>query len=167
MNKNYTIMIVLLIIILLNGFLLYKIDKKVNDIVIIDVIRVFNEFKMKKELESKVQVKLDAYTSKMDSVKALVEYAQSHNDSLRLKIITNYSYLLQQEAQDVYATSNRNINEQVWKRLNPMIDSYGEKNKCRAIIGANGMGTVLYKDKYIDHTEDVIKYINIKYEEGN
>jgi outer membrane protein len=66
-----------------------------------------------------------------------------------------------------YQESNQSINEQVWKRLNPLIDEYGKAKGFRLIIGANGMGSVLYNDEYYDQTKELTDFVNKKYEEGN
>lgn len=48
-----------------------------------------------------------------------------------------------------------------------MLEQYGKERNIRLLVGANGAGTVLYGDKGIDMTDDLIKYLNSKYEKGN
>lgn len=67
---------------------------------------------------------------------------------------------------EAYEASNSTINEKVWKRLNPLIDDFGKKNNIRIMIGANGMGTVLYNDNSVSMTNELIEFINKNYKTG-
>ena len=40
-----------------------------------------------------------------------------------------------------------------------MIDDYGKEGGYRLIIGANGMGSVLYNDDYYDCTKEVVDFV--------
>lgn len=164
--KKSIVFLIAAVLLILNvvGFIYLK--SQIEKTVVIDVIKVVNEFKLKKDLEEKVESKLHDYTSRLDSLKALVEYSIQQNDKERIDAVTEKFYQLQQEAQNAYEISNKNINEQVWKRLNPLIDEFGAKKKYKVIIGANGMGSVLYKDGTVDKTEELLEYINTRYEKG-
>lgn len=141
-------------------------NRKINNIVIIDVIKVLNDFKMKKELEAKVEVRLNEYSNKLDSIKALLKISnEAGNKVTYSKLIEDYR-AIDREFQEAYEISNKKINEEVWKRLNPLIDEFGKDNNYRIMIGANGMGTVLYNEGAVDKTGELIKYINSKYEKG-
>lgn len=164
-NNKLSVLLFLLSVALSCGGIFY-VNSKVDKIIVIDAIKVFNEFKMKKDLEAKVDVKLKDYSMQLDSVKAIMDNAIKRNDSVTARSMSGYLQMLQEEASRAYQVSNQTINEQVWKRLNPLIDAYGKKEKYRVIIGANGMGSVLYKDDGVDKTEAVIKYINANYEKG-
>jgi outer membrane protein len=164
--KNKTSIILFLIAIAFSSGLFFYLNSKINKVVVIDAIKVFNEFKMKKDLEAKVEVKLKGYTEQLDSMKAIVDNALQRNDSATAIAVSGHLQSLQDEVSRAFQVSNQAINEQVWKRLNPLIDEYGKKEGYRVIIGANGMGSVLYKDDAVDRTGSVIKFINIKYEKG-
>ena len=166
MKKNVTLWIMTGLLIAAVIGILYT-NYKVEKIVVIDVIKVCNEFKLKKELEKTVEVKMEELASTNDSLKALLEMARQKNDKDRYDKVAEELYVLQNAAEEAVNISNRNINEQVWKRLNPLIDEYGKLNGFRLVIGANGMGTVLYNIDAIDKTNEVIKFINESYEKGS
>jgi Skp family chaperone for outer membrane proteins len=90
-----------------------------------------------------------------------------NNGEDKIKELTYDYNFMKTKLDNDYTQSNRDINEQIWKRLNPLLDEYGKKKKLHLIIGANGMGSVLYNDEYYERTNDVISYINKKYYEGN
>jgi outer membrane protein len=165
--KRHFLSILALIISLVAVVFTFYTNTKVERVVVVDVIRVFDEFKLKKDLEKRVEAPLSALSGQIDSLKALFEQAQQRNDEKAVQGYGQDLYQLQQQAQNAYELSNKNINEQVWKRLNPLIDEFGKVNNYKVIIGANGMGSVLYNDKAIDRTDALIKYVNSKYEKGN
>lgn len=136
--------------------------------VVIDVIRVFNEFNLKKDLENRVAVKLNDYSNQIDSLKG-VYAGLLKNGAPKETAVTVLAQLdtLQYKTQHAYEISNKNINEQVWKRLNTLITAYGKQHHYRLVIGANGMGTVLYNEPSIDKTEELIGFINKQYETGH
>lgn len=143
------------------------VQSRLNKIVVIDVIEVFNEFQMKKDLEKRVEAPLAKIAGQVDSMKALVQQAERSGDETTYNKYMQSLFQMQQEAQSAYELSDKNINEQVWKRLNPLIDEFGKKNNYKVIIGANGMGTVLYNEEQVDRTKELIRFINNAYEKGN
>ena len=143
----------------------YKQSKRT---VVIDVIKVFNEFKLKKDLESRVAVKLNDFSAGIDSLKAVYSALEKNKaGSETLHAVAANIDTLQSRAQRAYVISDKNINEQVWVRLNTLLNEYGAKNDYQLVIGANGMGTVLYNEKDIDKTEELIKFVNERYELGH
>lgn len=143
------------------------VQSRLNKIVVIDVIEVFNEFQMKKDMEKRVEAPLARLSGQIDSMKALVQQAEHSGDEATYNKYMQSFVQMQQEAQSAYELSDKNINEQVWKRLNPLIDEFGKKNNYKVIIGANGMGTVLYNEEQVDRTKELIRFINNAYEKGN
>lgn len=164
-NKIFTAMMLFSIIATVGGVL--YVNNKVEKIVTVDVIKLFNEFKMKKDLEAKVDVQLQLYSVKIDSLSGMLKNAATNNDKNTYDLINKDLYQLQGEAQKAYEVSNKNINQQVWKRLNEMISEYGKVKGYRIIVGANGMGSVIYNDNSVDKTIDLINFVNGKYENGN
>ena len=111
--------------------------------------------------------KLQAISKQVDSIANQLELARaSRNEDEVKKMTYGYNYM-KTNLENEFRRSNRDINEQVWKRLNPVVEEYGKMKGLHVIIGANGMGSVLYNDEYLDLTEDIIKYVNNKYEAGN
>lgn len=146
-------------------YLVLKNDNK--KIGVVDAVRLFDQFNMKKELEEKAKGKLEAMGKQMDSVENLLNMAKAvKNEEEIKKMSCAYSYV-RGSVESEYKQSNKEINEQVWKRLNASINAYGKSKGLHLIIGANGMGSVLFNDDYYDLTADAIKYVNKKYEEGN
>lgn len=140
-------------------------EKKIG---LIDAVKLFNGYKMKAELESLAAVKMEALGREADSLKQLLSArgkAPAGPDK-ELELLYRQFMEAQQRLEEAFEASNRSINEQVWDRLNPLIDEYGKKAGLRAILGANGMGSVLYYTDYYDHTQQAIDFVNQRYEHG-
>ncbi len=164
MKKSIIVAIGLLFILsAVIGFM--YLNAKINKVIVIDVIKVVNEFKLKKELEKSAESKLMILRNKVDSVSSVLEYALKNNKGDAESINKELQYW-QQKAYDAYEVSNNSINEQVWKRLNPLIDEFGKQHNYRIVIGANGMGTVLYNADAVDKSNELIQFINTSYDKG-
>src|SRR5690606_26411546 len=117
-------------------------------------------------MESSAAASLEQMAHQVDSIRSLVTVKQKAKGVAK-EDLDNLQRQLQsaEEAfEQIYRQSNQSINEQVWRRLNPMIDAYGKAHHLRLIIGANGRGSVLYNQGYYDHTDELIHFINEQYE---
>lgn len=138
-------------------------------IAVVDAVKLFNSYKMKIELEGKAAGGLRYLGSQADSLQKELEAKSKIKDVPKAELEGLYKTYMQARGllEREYEQSNQSINEQVWKRLNPLIDEYGKKEGLRLIIGANGMGSVLYNDDYYDRTKELTDFVNKKYETGN
>lgn len=170
MKKIYkTIFIVFVSIVLsvtISSLIINRTQKKIG---VVDAIKLFNGYDMKIEMEHFAGKRLDTISKDVDSLKHLLTVLSANKTTQQSDLEQIYRNYLQSESrlEQTYAETNAQINEEVWKRLNPLIDSYAKEQNYRLIIGANGMGSVLYIGEYYDITKELIKYINDKYENGN
>lgn len=147
-------------------FLEYRSHKK---IAVVDAVKLFNSYKMKVEMETAAAGSLKLLAGKADSLKNELAVRSKAQSAPRAELETLFQSFRQAQSdlEQAYQESNQDINEQVWKRLNPLIDEYGKAQGFRLIIGANGMGSVLYNDDYYDRTQALIDFVNKKYESGH
>lgn len=138
-------------------------------IAVVDAVKLFNDFKMKQELEAKAGGALKYLGHQADSLKSELGARSKLKDFPEAELEKLYVQFRKAQGQleQAYQESNQSINEEVWKRLNPLIDQYGKEEGLRLIIGANGMGSVLYNDDYYDKTKEITDYVNKRYEQGN
>jgi outer membrane protein len=163
MNLNY---IIFFIIICLFGYIIY-LHVALNKVAVVDIFTLVNEFKMKKDLEDFESKKYVEINNKVDSLNSVIEKCKKDNNQLLLSKLSGTFYNLQMTAKQAYDQSTNEINQQIWKRLNPMVDQYGKENGFRIILGGNGMGSILYSAESVNITKELIIYINQKYEKGN
>lgn len=129
----------------------------------IDTIRLFNEFNLKKDMEKEASRTMAPYQRALDSISAMLNAGEQMKEEEQKKQLQVKGLLIKREAEAVLAESNNEINEAVWKRLNPLIDRFGKEQGLQLLIGANGMGTILYGDPSKDLTADLIQYVNKSY----
>ena len=132
-----------------------------------DAVRLFDGFNMKMELEHNEKVKLESMGLAMDSLKKKLQMVEAAGDAETVKSVGTAFQVSKQELEQEYARGNKEISSMVWKRLNPLVSEYGKQSGIRLLMGANGMGSILYADSSYDRTEELIKYVNKRYADGN
>ncbi|MGN6569631.1 MAG: OmpH family outer membrane protein [Flavipsychrobacter sp.] len=161
----YRSIILSVIVSLLSSGLVYVLLNNQNrKTAVVDAIKLFNQYNMKKELEAKEKIRLEGMSKVLDSMTNQIKLAQASKNDQAAQYLFNRFNLLKQQLRDEYNQSNQLINQEVWKRLNPLIEEFGKKKKLHLIIGANGMGSVLYNDEYYDLTPELVNYVNKQYE---
>ena len=136
----------------------YASHKEMKKTGVVDAVKLFSSYDMKREMESKEEVRLRYLGHILDSLSKGVKLSPDD------KALTSAAIDAKQRLDEEYRAGNAAINEQVWKRLNPAVDEWGRKNSYHLIIGANGMGSVLYNDSYYDLTDELILYVNKEYQ---
>lgn len=159
-----SIILSVIVSLLSSGFVYILLSNQSRKTAVVDAIKLFNQYNMKKELEAKEKVRLEAISKVLDSLTNKIKLAQASKDDQTAKELYNRFNQLKQQLRDEYNQSNQLINQEVWKRLNPLIEEFGKKKQLHLIIGANGMGSVLYNDEYYDLTPELINYVNKQYE---
>lgn len=143
--------------------LYYKSQKK---IVVVDAVKLFNGFRMKTELEKADEAMLKQKKHKCDSIENILRIIGKETSDIPRELSDEYRKA-QIDFQGTYENSNREINQQVWQRLNPLLMEFGRAKHFSIIIGANGMGSVLYNHTDYDATAEAILYVNKNYENKN
>ncbi len=138
----------------------------------VDNNRLFSEFNATKELQKNVQDGLlkdktiiDSLNKNIDQVEKLLKSKSPTVDELmayKKLVLYNDSlkYVYQQSLQD----ANAKISTQVWNTLNEYIIEYGKKKGYKYIFGASGNGSLMYASDKKDITEDILQFVNKKYE---
>lgn len=139
----------------------YFIKKQEKKVVYADAIQLFNGYKFKTEMEQMSQGTLNRLKQELDSVGVLYK-TNPTNTEIQQMVMER-----QQALSQGYAEINKEINQKAWERLNPIINKFGKERGLDLLIGANGMGTVLYASDAMDVTADLIKYANQNYDKGN
>jgi outer membrane protein len=157
-----------LMCVLTGATVIWMVNRNEKKIAVVDAVKLFDSYNMKKELEEIAKNQLQTESKQLDSVSNALNMAKATNkgDDEVKKLAYSYNYLKSKLEND-YTQSNHDINEKIWKRLNPLLNEFGKMNQLHLVIGANGMGSVLYNDAFYDRTEEVIKFVNKRYAEGN
>lgn len=138
----------------------------------IEIQKVYNEFRYKKELEIKLQntqqarkLILDSLALQLKSFSASIGTSSSKNNLDRLEA-QQQQYLDKVQA---FEKDNQaqvaQYNDQIMKELNKHVQNYGEQNNYTYIFGAEGSGTLMHAEKDNDITEEMIEYVNANHKE--
>jgi outer membrane protein len=142
-----------------------KIDA--DNIQYVNLSKVFNEFKLTKELNRKLT--------------STTQVRQTLLDSLELELKLSYEkikgtqptpeFMQQQRAYELkkqnFAEQNQlqadEYDKQIWTQLNTYITNYAKENNIDLLLGARGDGSLMYGSSRKEVTEEVIEYLNKHY----
>ena len=132
--------------------------------------QLFEEFKMKAEVQAKYDniensrnLLLDSLKLKVESYSSNYKISKSSQDKQRFEYYASELYRKQQEFNEKNAVLSEEFNKQVWSRLNQYIEQYGEDYDLDYIHGVSGSGNLMYGNPDKDITDAVIQYCNKKY----
>lgn len=154
-----------LIIITLSAFYFIN-SKSKSDWVVVDVIRLFNNYNLKLDMEKADSLQMLKEFKEIDSIQQIIKYQYNHVSESEQSSLAQHYKSLDDKREAAIVTSNDRINEAVWKKLNVLIPEYAKEKNIKVMAGANGMGNVMYYDDTYDITEELIQYVNANYHEG-
>ena len=138
----------------------------------INTAEVYNDFALKKELESKLDDTQAKRKSILDSLKVSLQglsMRMEKKEKPSTEEIEEFNYVRQQyiKAEQEFSEDNQALadqySEQIWKQLNQYIADYGKEHGYKYILGANGEGVVMYADESDNITAKMMEYVNIRY----
>lgn len=137
----------------------------------VDNQRLFQEFGGKKELEQRLEQSANAQKAALDSlglkIKSLQMAAQSDEQTAKRLFLLQRSYQQQEQEQQIaYQQKSQEYTEAIWKQISQYTIEYGKDQGYDYVFGIAGQGTLMYGKEGYDITEEVLTYINSKYE-GN
>lgn len=153
----------LILILLIVGFLFF--DKIFPDqkIVYVDNEKLFDNFQMTKDLKKIGEVEFNSRKAEIDSLYLKVQ--GNLNESEKASLMK--SLISKREEFDFFnQTYASNEAIKIWNRIDSYVVKFSEEKKYKIIIGANSKRDVLFADKEIDVTQELIDYVNTKYEGG-
>ena|ERR1035437_6691899 len=151
---------------------LHFLDKE--KIIYVDTGKLVSEFILAKELNKKIDEIVKARKSITDSLyrelKKLtfdvkLEKAKDLEKVKRLAALEDeFNYKQQEFDKSNKETSTEYLNK-IWSQLNQYVTEYGKKKGCVYILGANGQGNIMFAEENKNVTDDLIQYINERYED--
>lgn len=134
--------------------------------------KVYDEFELSKTLNA--QFKQIAGTKKnyIDSLEFQVKaiYTKVTNDKTNKDLQgqfemaqRHYLYQKEQFEQSVGAMEEE-YNDKIWKQLNEYVTQFGKEKGYDYVFGAEGSGTIMYGGETQDITNEVITYVNDKFQ---
>jgi len=165
----YVVAFLILILFVLVGYLFITSGKK-TEIVYVELESVYNNFDMKKELETKLTNVQQMRKSILDSMKIkLNAFSMSIKSPKEVKAIQDFQIRKQEylAKKQNFDEDNQNTTQaytaQIWKQINQYAKDYGKSHEYTVILGGDGEGTLMYADETKNITTEIIKYINERY----
>lgn len=169
MTKILTIWLAVLTLAI--GFLYIQFDSKFDrEVVVVDIERIYQSFKMTEELNKKFVSLTDQSRQAIDSIDQRIAVVQtSLGRSEKLEMNTNPAAEMQWLASEQSKLKMQNdkikseLEQQIWTQLNHFLQEFGDLDNYQVILGAKGDGTIIYANNIKDVTDEVIEFVNDKY----
>lgn len=129
-------------------------------IVFMDSFRVFEEFRMKKDYDERIEREMGQTKESLDSLAARLEAIKDPVELARQKKIV---FEAQQQFEIRFNKLSDSYTQEVYKRLNDYVRTYSQKEGYTLVLGTNGEGNVMYVDSTADITNALIRYVNREY----
>jgi outer membrane protein len=150
----------LLITILL--FLIFTNFNKSQKVVYVDNNKLFNDFYMTKELK---RVGEKEFNAKKSNVDFLYKKLQSSEITDSEKKIVMQEFIQSKEELEqfnqIFASEQ---SSKIWARIKSYSSQFSEENNYQLLIGSENKSNILFAAEEIDVTNDLLTYINKKYE---
>lgn len=158
---NYFLSLGLLIIF---GFGFCILDKKQSlDVAVVDMEEMFRSFEMTKEVNGKYTQLVKQHDLKLDSLNKVmtsVHKDPSTNDRVQASNLLALKIKKIQESKDQVKYE---LEQQIWNQLNQYLGEFGALEKYDLIHGSMNGGELIYVNSTLDVTDEVLMFINNKY----
>jgi outer membrane protein len=136
----------------------------------VNVFKVFNEYaktkeydekleKNKKEAEKKLEAKKETIEKLQNKLSLLKEKERSSEEEKMKKEITEYRETERKALIDIKKERDEKMKE-IIEDINKVVEDYAKKNKFDLVVNES---SVLYGDKAMDITSDIMKLANKQY----
>ncbi len=130
------------------------------DVVYVDNIQLFDGFNMTKEMKRIGENQFNTQKEKIDSLYATIQKSNPAQQQVLMKEYVALKENLEQFNQQFAYEETQKI----WKRLHSYIDEFSGENNYKLIIGSEKKQDILYANPNINITNELINYVNSKYE---
>ncbi len=171
LRKNILGLLSFLVVVAL--LLLYILDRNgIKRIAYVDNVKLFNEFALKKELESELKKKESAWKATLDSVRVQLDMLSLQygkqvlkNPSTEEQMIywKQYYMKLEEDFSKESETLSAGYDAQIWNQLNSYVKEFAEAEGIELLIGTSGDGTLMYGKENMDITGNVLAFVNTRY----
>jgi len=138
---------------------------------------LINEYQERKDVEARLNTKIEAFKTRTDSLRSAFELeikeAELKARTMSQSAIQTLSQELQQKEQVLsqrvqfeqqqIAQESQTLNDSIINRVKAFVQDYGKSNNYNFILGSNEAGSVLYGEEASDLTQDILKALNENY----
>lgn len=138
---------------------------------------LINEYQERKDVEARLNTKIEAFKTRTDSLRSAFELeikeAELKARTMSQSAIQTLSQELQQKEQILsqrvqfeqqqIAQESQTLNDSIINRVKAFVQDYGKSNNYNFILGSNEAGSVLYGEEASDLTQEILKALNENY----
>jgi|TARA_R110000782_G_scaffold270485_1_gene371938 outer membrane protein len=178
-NKLLVLTILVVLAIVIGSFAVwnsFQLKTSIETTAFVNLTVLFDRFEMKKEFEAKLkndlsqkQNELDSLLFQLQGLNNKLSSTEKNNDEdiMRFQQMQNY-YIQQKKSVEEYSyTKTQQYDSQILEQLTQYVKDYGEQKKYDYIYGLNNNGNLMYAKEQKDITEEVLTFINDKYQGKN
>ena len=138
-----------------------------------DLQQLFDQFEGKKELQTQLLRLSNTQRIQLDSLnlqlKALEKHLQANQQNESIATVfqdrSQQLFQLSQQYEQDYIEKSERFTQAVWQQINQYVKEYGAENELDYIYGTGGDGTIMYARPANDRTQQILEYINQRYED--
>ena len=162
-DKFYIIFCINIIVVLLLIFMLFfGVFDSSKKIVYVDSVKLFDSFSMTKEMKRIGEKEFNSRKAIVDTLYSKLQFStisETQKKELMSQFVQGKEYL--EQFNQTFA-----VNEvpKIWSRINGYAKEYGKENNYNLILSSGNQQSVLFADEKIDITNNLLVYINKKYE---
>jgi outer membrane protein len=162
-NKFNVLAVINIVLIgLLAVFFIFKELESSKKIVYVDNIKLFDGFIMTKEMK---RVGEREFNTRKNSLDVLYSKLQSQKKSEAEKKMLMQQFIQGKEELEQFNQSfAAEETSKIWSRIQGYTSEFSQEKKYQLVIGSQNKQSVLYADENIDVTNELLTYINKKYE---
>lgn len=160
--KSSLLIINFLLVVISTVLIVLNLIKPKTKILYIDNTKVFESFSMTKELKKNGEKEFNDRKTNLD---ALYSRLQSDAISSSQKQTLMQEFIKEKEELNQFNDSySSEQSSKIWTRIKSYSAEFSKENNCNIIVGSDNGGNVIFADQSIDVTNELITYINQKYE---
>lgn len=151
----------LLLTIALGAFFIFSSLNSTHEIVYVDTNLLFEEFRMTREMRQIGEKEFNHKKTLLDSLYLEVQ-REDLSKELREKMMKEFV-----SKRDQFDQFNEQFaieeSKKIWTRISSYSEQFAQDNNYKVILGSNTTQNVLYGNKTLDVTKELLEYINKKY----
>ena len=151
-----------LLISVLAVFLLFYFFKSNKEIVYVDTVKLFDGFVMTKEMKRVGEKEFNSRKLFLDNLYSNLQSpttSASEKKGLMQQFIQGKEEL--EQFNQTFATEQT---AKIWSRIRSYTSEFSKEKNYQLIVGSDNKQTILFADENIDITNDLLTYLNKKYE---
>jgi outer membrane protein len=143
----------------------------------VDNVVLVNDYQERVDIESKLQLKIEAFKTRTDSLRSAFELeikeAELRARKMSQSSIQKLAQEIQQKDQTLQkrvqfeqqsiAQESQKLTDSIVNKVIEFVKDYGKSNNFNYILGSNEAGSVLYGEDTSDLTQEILKALNAAY----